>query len=377
MLVPFFKQDLINRAYAAGLHDAVNQLVYAESPLVSGHYTIEFEKQFAQFVGSSHCAFVSNGLDALILALRAVGIKNGDTIIVPCHTYVATWLAPLSLGCRIIAVPVRQDNFLLDAERLVDYLTPEVKCIMPVHLYGNTCDMNAIIQLAKSNNILIVEDAAQAHGSIYESKMIGSWGDATCFSFYPTKNLGALGEAGAVCSASIKVNQVIRSLRNYGRDISDGSCNLLLGGNFRGDELQAAFLSEKLKLMHQIVERRRAIISLYKSQIKPNEFIHGLIEYQDLSAPHLAVLKTSSKTVRDNLLTYLGENGIQSAVHYSKPCHAQPCLEGQHLKIDEKTKHQASTIADTIISIPMSEVHSDEEISIVSNTINEFALAIS
>lgn len=372
----FFKQDAINRDYADSLHSAIDRLINGQSPLVSGHYTQEFESMFANYVGAPHCAFVSNGLDALILALKAVGIKEGHTVVVPCHTYIATWLAPLSLGCRIIAVPVREDNLLIDVDQLGSHLSPEVKCIMPVHLYGNSCDMARISQIARARGIVIVEDAAQSHGAIHGGRMVGSWGDATCFSFYPTKNLGALGEAGAVCSLNSEIDQNIRSLRNYGRDINDGSKNILLGGNFRGDELQAAFLCEKLRSIHQITKRRRFIITQYKQQIKVNKFIYGLIEYQALAAPHLAVLKTCTKSIRDNLASYLSESGIETSVHYARPCHQQSCIQAGKIEIGDNAKLQASRIADTIISIPMSEVHADEEISIVSKAINRFSTLI-
>lgn len=373
MVVRFFKQDVINRNYAKSLHSAVDRLIYDHSPLVSGEYTKEFESEFANYVGAPHCALVSNGLDALVLALKAVGIKEGDTVIVPCHTYIATWLAPLSLGCQIIAVPVREDNLLIDVDQLGSYLGPEVKCIIPVHLYGNSCDMSRISQIASARGIAIVEDAAQSHGAIHGGRMIGSWGDATCFSFYPTKNLGALGEAGAVCCLSTIADQTIRSLRNYGRDIKDGSNNILLGGNFRGDELQAAFLYEKLGSLNQITEKRRAIITMYSAQINVSESIHGLIKYQGLSAPHLAILKTSSKSVRNKLILFLSENGIESSVHYTRPCHKQPCITSNRLTICDSAKIQAATIADTIISLPMSEVHTDDEISKVFSAVNKFS----
>ena len=373
MLVKFFKQDIINRQYASGLHNAVDRLIYDQSSLVLGHYTKEFENKFANYVNAAHCSFVSNGLDALKLALQAVGIKEGDTVIVPCHTYIATWLAPLSLGCKVIAVPVGEDNLLLDVNQLENYLNPTVKCIIPVHLYGNSCDMTKISQIAREHDIMIVEDAAQSHGAIHEGRMIGSWGDATCFSFYPTKNLGALGEAGAVCSISTKVDENIRCLRNYGRDINDGSNNILLGGNYRGDELQAAFLCEKLRSINQITKRRNSIVSQYKQQINTNKFIYGLIEYQTLAAPHLAILKTCTKTIRDNLISYLSESGIETSVHYAKPCHQQSCIQAGKLVISDNAKLQASRIADTIISIPMSEVHTDDEITTVSKAINRFS----
>jgi dTDP-4-amino-4,6-dideoxygalactose transaminase len=370
--VKFFKQAEINRQYAHAVHSAVDELLLGSVPLVNGRFGAAFERAFADYVATEYCSFVSNGLDALILALRAAGVQRGDSVIVPCHTYIATWMAPLALGCKLIAAPVRDDDLLLDPTRIEDYIQPSTACIMPVHLYGNPCDMEAINTIATRHNLLVIEDAAQAHGSSFQNKKIGSWGDATCFSFYPTKNLGALGEGGAVTTNRLDIHAKIASLKNYGRSPNDGSTNIYLGGNHRGDEIQAAFLASKLMNLNHITERRQRVVSQYVNGLELRHTHGSLLHYSRSSSPHLAILKTSSGETRNNLAAHLREKNITTAVHYSRPCHAQPCLDANMIDIDEECKKQATQIANTILSLPMSECHTTAEIDYVVMWINDF-----
>ena len=247
MQVKFFKKSLINNAYEEPLKEAVKELIRGESLLVNGKFTSEFENNFAKFIGVKYCSFVSNGIDALSIALQTLNLKKGDEIIIPNHTYIASWLAALNLGLKVIAAPVKSNNLLIDEQQIDSLITDKTKCIMPVHLYGNSSNMPKIIEIANKYGLYVIDDAAQAHGSIFKSRKIGSFGNLTCFSFYPTKNLGALGEAGCITTNNKKEYENINAIRNYGKSNNDKSINIFQGSNYRGDELQAAFLIQKLK----------------------------------------------------------------------------------------------------------------------------------
>ena len=372
MKVPFFKQDCINLNYTSALHVAIDEIVAGRNNMVLGELTGQFETSFANYLGSPHFVFLSNGLDALILALKALELGPSDEVIVPCHTYIATWIAPLTLGCKLVVVPVRADNYLIDESCLRKYVTSKTKCIMPVHLYGNACDMLSIMNLAKEYGLFVVEDAAQAHGCSIDQKYIGTFGDLTCFSFYPTKNLGAFGEAGGISTYNPLLAEKIMSLRNYGRSGLDGSSNIYLSGNSRGDELQAAFLSEKLNYLSQISELRRNIISRYSSNLSLISSHFSLIKYEPGSAPHLAIGTFSDSSLRPSFVELLKAKGVDTAIHYKKPCHLQSFLKPSDLAIDHSCIEQAQNIADQIISLPMSECHTLEEIDFVCSLIIDF-----
>ena len=198
MKVKFFKQELINLKYRDPFLHKVADLFDGSTQLVNGKWTAAFERDFASYLGADDFIFVSNGLDALILALEACDLHPDDEVIVPCHTYIASWLAPLRLGFKVVAAPVRHNDFLLDIEKLPNYITKSTKVVMPVHLYGNSCDIDHLKELQKAHDFKIIEDAAQAHGTYCGDSLVGNTGDITCFSFYPTKNLGSIGEAGGL-----------------------------------------------------------------------------------------------------------------------------------------------------------------------------------
>ena len=221
----------------------------------------------------------------------------------------------------------------------------------------------------------VIEDAAQAHGSSTDGKKVGSFGDLTCFSFYPTKNLGGLGESGGVSTNSTYLHDKIKSLRNYGRDREDGSLNQYVGSNKRGDEIQAAFLSRKLKDLDGIKQKRIELVVRYKENLSEISSLGALIEYQNTSSPHLAVFRLKAKDKRDALANYLKRNSVQTSVHYKLPCFRQPFMDHQSLSISESVCNQSQDIADTIISLPMSEVHTIDEIDYVSEKIQEFSVA--
>jgi dTDP-4-amino-4,6-dideoxygalactose transaminase len=375
--IPFFKQSLINVEHSGAAIAAITAMTEGRSPLVMGKYTRAFEHEFAGFLGCKNFIYVSSGLDALVLALKALGIGPGDEVIVPTHTYIATWLAPLSLGCSLVACPVKDSNLLLDESQIPRLLSSRTRCIMPVHLYGNACNMVEIMRIAVANQLSVVEDAAQAHGAIEPTSglHIGLHGDAVAFSFYPTKNLGAMGEGGGIACRSPELADRIRSLRNYGRNPHDGAINDLAGMNARGDEVQAAVLSSKLRKLDQINEQRKHLIILYQQNLKNQSLPAKLISYNaKFAAPHLAVLRCENPADRDSLMQYLKDQGIETAVHYRIPCHKQPCMmtSQRNIFLCSFAANQAQQIARSIISLPMSECHTENEVINVSEAIKKF-----
>lgn len=372
MKVPFFKQALINKPYVQSIHAAVDGLVSGNSYMVGGQYTDMFERQFAQYLGSNFFSTVSNGLDALELAFEVLSLSEHDEVIVPSHTYIASWLAPLRAGCKLVVAPVTQDNFLMDPKALNSLITPRTKCILPVHLYGNACDMTSILDIAARHNLVVIEDAAQAHGTEFNGQRVGSIGDMTCFSFYPTKNLGALGEAGGIATNSACLHDKIVSYRNYGRDLCDGAVNQYQGSNKRCDEIQAAFLSSKLLNLAYIKNKRLDLINRYKCNLENANLPLSLIDYQPGSSPHLAIILLASKSTRNKLLSYLKTHDIQTSIHYRVPCHAQSFINPNQLVISNAVKMQAQHIADRILSLPLSEVHKPSEVDYVCGKIASF-----
>ncbi len=373
MEVKFFKQDLINKKYSLSIKLAVDELINGETSIINGKYSKTFEKNFAEFVGTRYCAFLSNGLDALTLALLTIGVTEDDEVIVPNHTYIATWLSVINVGAKVVAVPVKNNNLLIDENKIEEFITPKTKCILPVHLYGNIANMKRINQIAFANNLFVIDDAAQAHGSEVESKYVGNISDISCFSFYPTKNLGSLGEAGCVTTNNLEFIKKVKSLRNHGRSEKDKNENTNLGRNCRGDELQAAFLISKLKNLNNIKLQRQKIISKYKKEADLNHHKDwDLIDYCSGASPHLAIIRLDNLEIRNNLIKFLSEKSIETNIHYQRPCHKQPFLNKNQYHIDEVTAKQAKYISDTILTIPMSEVHTLKEIDYVAKCINDF-----
>ena len=369
MEVKFFKQELINKPYEESIKKAIDEIISGNSNIVNGNYSTKFEKLFSNYVGAKFCAFLSNGLDALSISLKAIGIREGDEVIVPSHTFIASWLAILNLRAKVIAVPVKESNLLIDENMVESYITKRTKCIMPVHLYGNIANMEKINAIALKHNLSVIDDAAQAHGSEIDGKKVGSQADITCFSFYPTKNLGALGEAGCITTNNQSLFNKITSLRNYGRSAFENSENILQGGNFKGDELQAAFLIAKLSNLKNIKQKRRDLISIYEKFSNKN---WKLIDYSSGASPNLAVIKLKDFRTRNRLIYFLLNKSIQTLIHYRIPCHKQIFLRKSQFSINDKDALQANNISNKIISLPLSEVHTFEEIKYVIDSLNEF-----
>ena len=306
-----------------------------------------------------------NGLDALFLALKALGVGAGDEVIVPSNTYIATALAVTYVGATPVFVEPDIRTFNIDPTRIEEAITEKTKAIMPVHLYGQPCDMDPIMEIAKKNGLFVVEDCAQAHGATYKGKVIGSFGDAAGFSFYPGKNLGALGDAGATVTNNEELAKKVRALGNYGSDYKYH--HIYKGNNSRLDELQAAFLAAKLPHLNRMNEERRRIAQKYIDGIKNEEVILPYVPEYANPVWHIFGIRCKR---RDELEKFLNDAGIGTNKHYPIPMHLQECYKDLGFK--EGDFPIAEEISSTQLSIPMYYGMTDEEVQYVIDKVNEF-----
>lgn len=312
---------------------------------VLGEEVIAFEREFAALMGSRCCVSVASGLDALILALKALGISEGDEVLVPSNTYIATVMAITANNA--VPVFVEPDDYYGMAPHLLESaITSKTKAILPVHLYGQACDMNAITDIANKYNLLIVEDCAQSHGAIFKGQKTGTFGKIGCFSFYPTKNLGAFGDGGAIITDDESVADRISLLRNYGS--SRKYHHELEGVNSRLDEIQAALLRVKLPYLSGLIAERQSIAKRYLSHIKNPLLELPKIRKGATHTWHLFVIKTSE---RNRLQKYLKSQGIGTQIHYPIPPHLSPAYASWGKKKGEFPV--AENLADTVLSLPL------------------------
>ncbi len=355
------------------MHGEIKQdLMNTFEKVLDGNYFIlgqeceRFERSFAEYCGTKYCLGVGNGLNALELILRAYGIGTGDEVIVPSNTYIATALAVSNVGASPVFVEPDIDTYNINPSLIEEKITKRTKAILVVHLYGCPADMNSIKCIAEKYNLYVFEDCAQGHGAKYRGKRVGVLGDAAGFSFYPGKNLGALGDGGCVTTNDANIAEKIRCLRNYGSDYKYH--NIYRGTNSRLDELQAAFLSVKLKSLEKWNEERRRIAKRYIKGIKnpliilPRES-NNVFEH----VYHVFVIRCQE---RDKLEKYLNENGIGTLKHYPIPMHLQ-CAYSD-LNISKGFFPVAEEISNTVLSIPMYYGLTEEQIGFVIETINRF-----
>lgn len=345
MKIPFVSFKPMEKELDKELRGAFER-VYEKSWYIEGEEDTKFEKAFAEYCNTDYCVGVGNGLDALMLALKALGIKAGDEVIVPSNTYIATALAVTYVGATPVFVEPDIKTFNINPDEIEEKITSKTKAIMPVHLYGQPCDMDPIMEIAKKNNLFIVEDCAQAHGATYKGKRIGSFGDAAGFSFYPGKNLGALGDAGATVTNNGEIANKIRALGNYGSDYKYH--HIYKGNNSRLDEMQAAFLSAKLPHLDRMNEARRYIAKRYSDGITNPEIILPYVPEYANPVWHIYGIRCNR---RDSLEKYLNEKGIGTNKHYPIPMHLQECYEDLGLK--EGSFPIAEEISKTELSLPM------------------------
>jgi len=312
---------------------------------VLGEEVASLEKEFADYIGTSSAIGVANGTDAIELALRALDIGFGDEVITVSHTAVATIAAIEATGADAVVVDVEPEYFTLNANQLESVFSFKTRAIIAVHLYGQSVNLDAIKDFCQIKNIFLIEDASQAHGAKYKGKRLGSIGNIGCFSCYPTKNLGAIGDAGLITTNNTDLEKKIRMLREYGWNnrISEYS-----GRNSRLDEIQAAVLRIKLKHLDLDNEKRRQIAKYYINYLKNTEVILPMIRAENESVFHLFVLKVER---RQELLDYLLSKGIQAGVHYPVPVHLQPAYKGRILSASDMSVTES--LAGRILSLPM------------------------
>lgn len=362
-MISFLDLQKINSRHNAEFNEAILG-VLDSGWYILGEAVKHFEEAFATYCETKHCIGVANGLDALILILRAYGYGPGDEIIVPSNTYIASILAISAVGATPILVEADLNTYLIDPSNIEEKITKNTKALMLVHLYGQACKMDEINHIANKYNLKIIEDSAQAHGACYKNKRVGNLGDASGFSFYPGKNLGALGDGGAITTNDDKLAETLRALRNYGSHKKYE--NLYKGMNSRLDELQAALLSVKLKYLDADNQRRREISQTYRKEINnPKIILPSVYESEEAHVWHLFVIRS---TERNKLQEYLQNKGIQTVIHYPIPPHQQQAYaEWNHLKfpITEQIHEQ-------VLSLPISPVMSNSDVEKVVETVNKF-----
>ena len=362
--VPFVSFKPMERELDGELRGAFER-VFERSWYIEGREDEAFERAFAEYCGVKHCVGVGNGLDALMLSLKALGVGPGDEVIVPSNTYIATALAATYVGARVVFVEPELDTFNIDPSRIEAAVTSRTKAIMPVHLYGRACDMDPIMQIAHRHKLYVVEDCAQAHGATYKGRKVGAFGDAAGFSFYPGKNLGALGDAGAVVTDDPKLAERVRALGNYGSDYKYH--HIYQGHNSRLDELQAAFLAAKLPRLDAMNAERRRIAARYLEGIDNPQVILPSVTQGYVPVWHIFAVRCQR---RDALEKWLNDRGIGTNKHYPIPMHLQECY--RELGFAEGDFPIAEEISRTELSLPMYFGMEEAQVEAVIQAVNEF-----
>ncbi|MFO0484170.1 MAG: DegT/DnrJ/EryC1/StrS family aminotransferase [Sphingobacteriia bacterium] len=365
MKVSFLDFAPMHRQVEPAVQDAF-QRVWQSNWFLLGQELERFEQQYAAFCGTAYCMGVSNGLDALHIALRTLGIGKGDEVIVPSNTYIASWLAVSFTGAKPVPVEPLYTTYNLDPSQIEAAITPRTKAIMPVHLYGQCCEMTAILEIAYRHQLFVIEDNAQAQGASFGSKMTGSFGDINATSFYPGKNLGALGDAGGITTDNPELAQKARSLRNYGSQKK--YYNEVIGMNARLDEIQAAILSAKLEKLNEWNAARQEIARFYTQALSDvAEVVLPATATGSSHVFHLYVIRTAR---RDALQQHLQEQGIQTLIHYPVPPHLQQAY--QNLGYRRGDFPVAEELASSCLSLPIYPGLPQEQQSYVVDQIRSF-----
>lgn len=376
MRVPFSDFKPLEKELNSELHSAFNR-VLSSSYYIKGKEDEKFESRFSKYLGINYCVGCGNGLDALMIALKTLGVGAGDEVIVPSNTYIATVLAVSYVGATPVLVEPNIETFNINPGLIEDKITGKTKCIIPVHLYGKACDMDRIVKIAKKHNLFVVEDVAQAHGTTYKNKKAGTFGNINCFSFYPGKNLGALGDAGAIVTNDKEYANKARAICDYGSDYKYH--HIYKGHNSRLDEIQAAFLSVKLDMLDKTNEFRRKVARRYLAEIKNDSIIlpyneqlknltgETIDEFVNNHIFHIFGIRCKE---RDRLEQYLNENEIVTNKHYPIPIHLQDCYKDLCIRKGELPI--AEEISDTELDLPMYYGMTDEQIQYVIDKVNNF-----
>ena len=362
--IPFVSFRPMERELGPELRAAFER-VLERSWYISGPEDRAFEAAFAAYCGTGYCIGTGNGLDALMLFLRAMGIGAGDEVIVPSDTYIATALAVTYTGARPVFAEPDPRTCNLDAAGLEKLITPRTRAIMPVHLYGQACDMDPIMEIAGRYGIPVVEDCAQAHGALYKGRKVGTFGLAAGFSFYPGKNLGALGDGGAVVTDDPALAEKVRALGNYGSDYKYH--HIYKGYNSRLDELQAALMSVKLPHLDRMNAARREIACKYLEGIRNPAVTLPYVIPEAVPVWHIFAVRCER---RDELAVWLEQQGIGTGKHYPIPMHLQECY--RDLGFGPGSYPVAEEISRTELSLPMYYGMTEEEIRQVIQAVNAF-----
>lgn len=340
--------------------DAAIQNIITGSAFVGGEAVRRFEKDFAAYCEAKACVGVGNGTDALYLTLRALGIGAGDEVITVAHTFIATSEAISATGALPIFIDVLDDTMLMDPAKIEPAITPRTKAIVPVHLYGQSCDMDAIMEIARKHGLKVVEDAAQAHGGRWRGQRVGSIGDAATFSFYPGKNLGAFGDAGAVVSQDEDLMEHVRMLANHGR--LEKYTHKMEGVNSRLDGIQAAILGVKLRYLDEWNTKRRSHADFYLDSLSPNEFRPQAVNPNAEPVWHLFVIRVAE---REALQKKLKDEGVATGIHYPVPLHLQPAYENRQIPLGSLPVTEAA--ANQVVSLPMYAELTESQLELIVN----------
>jgi len=363
MRVPFLSLDESYNNYSDKINKAIGAVLQS-GIYIGGPVLKNFERNFAEYTQAEFCVGLANGLDALEISLKSLGISDGDEVIVPSNTFIATWLAVSNVGATPIPVEPNIKNYSIDVSKIEQVITQKTKAIIPVHLYGQPADMDPILQIAKKHNLYVVEDAAQAHGATYKGKKIGSHGDIVTWSFYPGKNLGAFGDAGAIPTNNESLAKEIRVIGNYGS--KEKYVNISMGVNSRLDPIQAAVLDIKLKYMDSWTEIRKSIANKYLEEINlSNLILPSDIDSQN-SAWHLFTVR---HVQRDEFMSFLETKGIQTLIHYPIPPHKQKIYQDQYSQFNLSI---CEAMADELVSLPIGPHMLNEQVEYVIEQVNNF-----
>ncbi|MGO4772967.1 DegT/DnrJ/EryC1/StrS family aminotransferase [Flavobacterium sp. W22_SRS_FK3] len=365
-MIKFLDLKKINEPYETAFQEKL-KLVLENGWYILGNEVTRFENNFANYCGTKYCVGVGNGFDALVLIFKGYmqlgKLQKGDEVIVPANTYIASILSILEADLIPVLVEPKLESYNIDSGLISEKITSKTKAILAVHLYGQLAEMNIINKIANQNNLLVIEDAAQTHGAISDFGKSGNLSNAAAFSFYPGKNLGALGDGGAVTTNVDELAKTIQSLRNYGSEAKYK--NEYIGVNSRLDELQAAFLNVKLPNLNADNEKRRVIAKRYLARIKNDKIILPFWDLSNNHVFHLFVIRTEN---RDELQNYLLENGIQTMIHYPIPPHKQKAFSNwSHLSFPITEK-----IHNEILSLPISPVMTNDEVDFVISILNKY-----
>ncbi|MCL4490165.1 MAG: DegT/DnrJ/EryC1/StrS family aminotransferase [Chloroflexi bacterium] len=345
--------------------DAAMQRVVGNTSFILGKEVAEFEKNFAAFCGASHCVGTDSGTAALHLALLICGIQPGDEVITTTHTFIATAEVISLVGARPVFVDIDPTTYNLDPNLLERAITPRTRAIIPVHLYGQPAEMDPILDIARRHNLRVIEDAAQAHGAEYRGRRTGTMGDVACFSFYPGKNLGAYGDAGALVTNDEKLAEHARMLRDHGR--RDKYKHQIVGYGYRLDALQAAILGAKLPHLDAWNARRREIADCYTELLTNTDLVPPYVPPHVRPVFHLYVVRAKN---RDGLQAHLKAQGIEAGIHYPIPLHLQPVYESLGYKLGDFP--QTEKAANEILSLPMYPELTEPQIYQIVGAIKEF-----